>query len=102
MTGGGTGIGRGIAEAFAVASASSIVITGRREQKLLDTKKYIESKYGVPVSTFKVDVTDADGMRKAAAEVGTWDILIMNAGYLSKLGPTMKQDAEEWWKAFEV
>jgi len=102
VTGGGAGIGRGTAEAFAVAGASSIVITGRRSQPLEETKKHIESTYNVPVTTFSADVTDEAGMKKVAAAVGGWDILVNNAGYMAKPGNALDADINDWWKAFEV
>jgi NAD(P)-dependent dehydrogenase (short-subunit alcohol dehydrogenase family) len=102
ITGGGYGIGRGITEAFATAGASSIAISGRKEQPLLDTKKYIESKFGVPVSTHVADITDVIAMKKAASEIGEWNVLAMNAGYMSTPGGSLSSDVDEWWKTFEV
>lgn len=102
VTGGGYGIGRGVVEAFAVAGASAIAILGRKEQPLLDTKKLIESKYKTTVSTYTADVTDETAMQRAAAEIGTWDVLVMNAGYLSTPEPSMTSEVGEWWKSFEV
>jgi len=102
VTGGGYGIGRGTVEAFATAGAKAIAISGRKEQPLLDTKKYIESKFATRVSTHVADVTDVVAMKKFASEVGTWDILIMNAGYMSTPGGSLQSDVEEWWKAWEI
>ncbi|KAJ9145049.1 Short chain dehydrogenase [Pleurostoma richardsiae] len=102
VTGGGYGIGRGVVEAFAIAGASSIAILGRKEQPLLDTKDAIESKYKATVSTHIADVTDVAVLSKAASDIGTWDVLVMNAGYMSNPGPSMESDVNEWWKAFEV
>jgi NAD(P)-dependent dehydrogenase (short-subunit alcohol dehydrogenase family) len=102
ITGGGAGIGRGTVEAFAIAGAASIAITGRRPQPLEETKKYIESKYSVPVHSFAADVTDAVAMKKVAAEVGDWDVLVNNAGYLSAPALAKDTDVDEWWKCFEV
>lgn len=102
MTGGGYGIGRGVVEAFAIAGASSIAISGRKETPLLETKKFIESKYSTTVSTHVADVTDSVAMAKAAGDIGTWDVLVMNAGYMSDPGASMKTDVDEWWRAFEV
>ncbi|RDW83504.1 hypothetical protein BP5796_04995 [Coleophoma crateriformis] len=102
VTGGGYGIGRAVVEGFAIAGASAIAILGRKEQPLLDTKKAIESKYTTAISTHVADITDTAAVSKAASEVGTWDVLIMNAGYMSTLSPSMKSDVNEWWKAFEI
>ena len=102
ITGGGTGIGRGMVEAFAQAGAATVVITGRRLDPLEDTKKYIESKYETRVQVFSADVTDKTSMTSVAAKVGGWDILIQNAGYLSQLGALANTDVDEWWKGYEV
>jgi len=88
VTGGGYGIGRGIVEAFAIAGASSIAISGRKEQPLLETKKYIESKFKTTVSTHVADITNAVAMKKAASEIRDWNVLVMNAGYMSAPGGT--------------
>lgn len=41
-------------------------------------------------------------MADVAAETGTWDILILAAGYLA--GPASIRDSsvDDWWKSFEV
>ncbi|KAK1092522.1 hypothetical protein LTR48_004178, partial [Friedmanniomyces endolithicus] len=44
ISGGGSGIGRGIAQAFALAGASAIAILGRRQALLEETKLLIASK----------------------------------------------------------
>lgn len=102
VTGGGGGIGKGVVEAFAIAGADSIAILGRREGLLLETKKYIESKYSTRVSIHVGDVTDEVAIKRAAKEIGTWNVLALNAGYLSTPGPILSSDVNEWWKAFEV
>jgi len=102
VTGGGYGIGRETTKAFAIAGATGIAIIGRKEAPLLDTKKFIESEYSVPVSIHVADITDASAMRKAASEIGEWDVLVMNAGYMATPGTTLGSDIDEWWKAFEV
>jgi len=102
VTGGGYGIGRATAEAFAAAGAAGVAISGRKEAPLLETKEFIESKYGVPVSTHVADVTDPTAMKKAAADIGTWDILVMNAGYMTSPGGSLASDLDDWWRTFEV
>lgn len=102
ITGGGTGIGRATVEAFAKANAASITITGRRVSPLEETKKYVEAKYGVPVQTFAADITDEAAMKMVAFEVGGWDVVVNNAGYLAKPTSVTDSDVEDWWKGFEV
>lgn len=103
ITGGGAGIGRALSEAFADAGATRIAIFGRREGMLLETKREIENRGGdVSVSMYVVDVTDIASVRKAAEEIGMWDVLVSNAGYMPTFGPLVDSEPEDWWRVFEV
>lgn len=103
VTGGGGGIGRGFVRAFAAAGAASIAILGRREGMLKETKQAVEADHSATaVSTHVVDVVSLDSTRHAAAAIGTWDILVCNAGYLSTPATVVDSDPEDWWKSFEV
>lgn len=103
VTGGGSGIGRETVKAFAAAGATSIAIIARR-QKLLDaTKKIVSDEFkDVEITLHSVDITNVKQVRMAAKEIGSWDIMVLNAGYLST--PSRIEDAnlEDWWKGFEV
>ena len=79
ITGGGSGIGRGVAQHF-VQRGAKVVITGRREAKLQETCNAISGD----ITYFTGDVTD-DEHRKAMIEKavvygGKLDALISNAG----------------------
>lgn len=103
ITGGGTGIGRETVRAFALAGATSIHILGRTQATLAETKKIVESDVpGVNIVLHIADVTDQKAVQKAAQEVGKWDVLIPNAGYLAKRSPIKDLDVDEWWLGFEV
>lgn len=104
ISGGGAGIGRGITQAFADAGAASIAILGRREDVLLEAKKDVLASRsgGLTITTHVADVTDSAALKYAAREIGGWDVLVSNAGYLSKAVPVAEADEEEWWKGFEV
>lgn len=102
ITGGGYGIGRGTAIAFAEAGAAGIAILGRKEAPLLETKEFIENKYNIPVTTHVADVTDESAVKKAAQKIGEWHVLDMNAGYFSAPATALEISADEWWKSFEV
>ncbi len=79
VTGGGTGIGLGIAKAFVTAGAR-VVITGRREEKLKEAVAGLGSKARYEVN----DITDKSSLRSLVegieSNVGAIDILVNNAG----------------------
>ena len=103
ITGGGAGIGVAIVHAFAKAGATKIAITGRRESKLLATKTDVEKAFdGVTITTFVGDITDQKAMDNAFATIGTVDIVVNNAGYLSDLASIKDSALDEWWRGFEV
>lgn len=103
ISGGGAGIGRGLTHAFAQAGAASIAILGRRSGMLLKTKAEVEGKHSdITITTHSADIVDAASVEKAAKEIGSWDILISNAGYLSSPSHLVDSDPTEWWRSFEV
>lgn len=79
VTGGGTGIGLGIAKAFVEAGAKTI-ITGRRESVLQDAVKALGSNAHYRVN----DITDKSSISGLVEEIetniGRIDILVNNAG----------------------
>jgi NAD(P)-dependent dehydrogenase (short-subunit alcohol dehydrogenase family) len=107
ITGGGQGIGKATARAFAQADAYAIIIIGRTQKTLLETKVELEQvNPPTKVRSFVGDVTDADAIRtifeSIKQEFGHVDVLISNAGYLPDPVPISKQDPDDFWKAFEI
>ena len=103
VTGGGAGIGAEIVRSFAVAGATQIAILGRRENMLEATKANVEKEFGgVNISTHTADVSKEADLVKAAKEIGTWDVLVMNAGYMPTPNKVVETDMEDWWKGFEA
>lgn len=82
VTGGGSGIGRGIAEVLAGAGARVAVI-GRRREPLEETVGLLGGRRA-EACAFTADVTDraaiAAAVAAAAAELGGCDALVANAG----------------------
>ncbi|MGO1770470.1 MAG: SDR family NAD(P)-dependent oxidoreductase [Microbacterium sp.] len=97
VTGGSSGIGRGIALAFARAGAR-VVVTGRREEHLAETEREFAAER-LPVELARVDVTDREAMQQLADEVdeqvGGIDILVNNAG-IGLTGPVATATAADW------
>lgn len=92
-----------MAESFAEAGAAKVAIIARRVNMLQSVKAGIEAKYpDTKVSMHAADVVKEEQMKKAAQEIGDWDVLIMNAGYLAELAPALTSETSEWWRAFEV
>ena len=103
VTGGGTGIGRETVKAFAAAGATSIAVIARRQNLLDTTKKIVNNEFkDVEVTIHSVDITSIEQVRRAAKEIGPWDIMVLNAGYLSTPSRIEDADLEEWWRGFEV
>ena len=82
ITGGGKGIGFGLASAFA-KEGSNIVITGRNEQRLLDAKRRLEEQYGVEVLALVADGADESRIKevidKTVKRFGKINTLVNNA-----------------------
>jgi NAD(P)-dependent dehydrogenase (short-subunit alcohol dehydrogenase family) len=103
VTGGGTGIGRATAAAFA-AAGSRVVINGRNELTLRDTVHEISTRGGV-ASYVVGDVsraTDVEHVVKAAVDLhGRIDNLINNAAIdVSK--PLAETTEDEWDSVLDV
>jgi NADP-dependent 3-hydroxy acid dehydrogenase YdfG len=81
VTGGGTGIGRAVAVAFAEAGAK-VVITGRRKDKLQESCALATGPH--PVQFYVADVSDREQVAALVAwtneALGQIDILVNNAG----------------------
>lgn len=98
ITGGGSGIGRATALAFAREGAT-VVIAGRKAESLAHTVKLIEADGGT-ASTVIADVTkEMDVVAMVETTVhrhGGLHIAFNNAGIVGKFGPAADLDAEIW------
>jgi 3-oxoacyl-[acyl-carrier protein] reductase len=82
VTGGGTGIGRAVAERLA-AGGDAVVIVGRRADVLATAAAEIDAAVGDRrVTTAVADLTRPDEVERVAADIGAdgVDVLVNNAG----------------------
>ncbi|MBW2629962.1 MAG: SDR family NAD(P)-dependent oxidoreductase, partial [Deltaproteobacteria bacterium] len=90
VTGGGTGIGRAVAEAL-VAEGAKVVVTGRREEPL----KQLAGEHPDAVRYTTTDVTEkgapADAVRFVVEQFDRLDVLVNNAG-VGTLAPLVELD----------
>ena len=94
VTAAAQGIGRATAEAFADEGAQ-VIATDINEDKL-------ESLNGLGgVSTRHLDVTDADAVRAAAAELGALDVLFNCAGFVHH-GAILDCQESDWDFSFDL
>ena len=99
VTGGGTGIGKGIAVALAEAGAE-VTITGRR-QDVLDEVAAISDR----IHALQMDVADEasvrEGIASAAKDRGPIDICVANAG-IAEGGPFETLSMADWRRTMQI
>ena len=100
VTGGGSGLGAGIAEHFA-ARGARVTISGRREHKLAEVASVIGEACRAVTGDVTVDA-DRRAMVAAAAEHGggRLDVLVNNAGNMYR-GPLAELDETELRRVFD-
>ncbi|KAM0552423.1 hypothetical protein ACHAPJ_007984 [Fusarium lateritium] len=108
ITGGSAGIGLAIARAYAAASASRVILTGRRSETLQDaTLELTQAFPKVDVIPHVCDVADTKESSKlwsSLSEEGiSVDVLVLNA---AKFGdqpqPLLEGDLESTWSLYET
>ena len=97
VVGGHGGIGRAIAEAFAVYGAD-VSIASRSMEKLIEAKEYIKNKYDKDVTVYTVDASSEESIKalydQIIADKGQIDILANSQGLNLKNHITETQFAD--------
>jgi 3-oxoacyl-[acyl-carrier protein] reductase len=94
VTGGGRGIGAGIARALA-ADGWSVVVAARTRDEIAQVAEEIGGR------ATELDVTSRESVDHAVAEAGPVELLVANAG-MGNRDVTWELEPEEWWRTFEV
>ena len=98
ITGGGSGLGLGLAKVFSQVGCK-VVIADIRQDHLDEAMEYFSDK-AVTVHPIKLDITDREAYARAADEVeevfgGPPELLFNNAG-VNTFGPTEASTYEDW------
>jgi NAD(P)-dependent dehydrogenase (short-subunit alcohol dehydrogenase family) len=97
VTGGGRGIGAGIARAL--ADDGWDVVVGARSRAQVEA---VAAEIGG--DWVQVDVADRGSVERAVAAAGELDLLVANAGVAgsTEQRPSWEIDPSEWWRVYEV
>ena len=105
VTGATSGFGRAIALKFAKHGYNTI-ITGRREERLLELKNEIESSTNSLGQHLTFDVRNKQEVKNAISSLpGNWksiNVLVNNAGLASGLDKIQDGDSEDWDKMIDT
>ncbi|ADD39879.1 SDR family NAD(P)-dependent oxidoreductase [Stackebrandtia nassauensis] len=103
ITGGGSGIGREAARAFA-AEGATVVVAGRREAPLKETVELVTAEGGT-ASFVTGDVTNEEDVRRIVATVAErhsrLDVAVNNAGVFAA-GPLAEFELDQWQRLVDI
>ncbi len=98
VTGASRGIGKAIAVKFAKKNYNVVISCIRNEERLMQTKKEIES-YQVPCLAYMGDMGEPDSCKElfeqTKKQFGTLDVLVNNAG-ISYIGLLQDMNVTDW------
>ena len=95
VTGGGRGIGAGIARAGA-GDGWDVVVGARSREQVEAVADEVGGEW------VEVDVADLRSVGRAFAEAGDVDLLVANAGVDQEHAPSWEIDPGEWWRVYEI
>lgn len=105
VTGATSGIGKCTAEIFA-KNGYDVIITGRREERLNEIKKNLESAYKVKVHALCFDVRKLTEVEKAINslpnEFKKIDVLVNNAGLAAGLSAIQDGNIDHWERMIDT
>jgi 3-hydroxy acid dehydrogenase / malonic semialdehyde reductase len=101
ITGATSGFGKAIAYQF--APTHHLIITGRRQERLVEIETDIKQKFNTQIQSLCFDVTDRSATAAAIASINApIDILVNNAGLASGFGSIDQGDFSDWDKMLDT
>ena len=105
ITGATSGIGRATALKLA-ESNYDVIITGRREERLVNLKSAIEKSFSAQVYVLSFDIRDKEQVNKAIDSLpGQWTnirVLVNNAGLAAGLGHIQDGEIDDWERMIDT
>ena len=106
ITGGSQGLGKAIAEHY-LREGANVVLCARSEKELNATRNELATKFPAQKVLSKAcDVSNETQVKELVAfalrELGSIDILVLNAGIYGPMGPTESVDLNEWRRAIDI
>src|SRR5436190_13422119 len=95
VTGGGRGIGAGIARVLA-DDGWEVVVGARSREQVEGVADEIGGEW------VQMDVAAAPSVERAVGNAGAVDLLVANAGIDQEHGPSWEIDPASWWRVYEV
>ena len=95
VTGGGRGVGAGIARALAY-DGWPVIVGARSRDQITAVANEIGGR------AVEVDVSNRESVEQAFAEAGDVELLVANAGIGNQDGSTWDVDPDDWWRVLEV
>ena len=105
ITGGGRGIGRQIALAYA-AEGARLALSARTSSELEETSQFVSQEHGSEVITIIADVSIGEQVDSVVAQTldhyGAIDVLVNNAGNIGPVGRAWENDPDDWARTIAV
>jgi 3-hydroxy acid dehydrogenase / malonic semialdehyde reductase len=105
VTGATSGIGKSTAEIFA-KNGHSLIITGRRKERLAEFKNELEKKYSVHVTTLNFDIRKLSEVQAAISSLTAADqkidLLVNNAGLAAGLSSIQDGNIDHWERMIDT
>ncbi|CAN9465621.1 unnamed protein product [Alternaria alternata] len=88
-------------DTFAKADAARLILIGRTESTLEETKKLLAGSKS-ECAVYPVSATDETAMYDIAKQVGAWDVLVLAAAHISSPSKIVEASLQDWWADYET